>query len=904
MLPLSFPLRPGNNPPTPHGEGCFCCVPSGRVSNGNRAALPHFNYRIGTYGTIREWLLRQIDQSPVLKNWTHRAPDDPGIALLEGASVLGDILTFYQETYANEAFLRTAKWRESISDLVRLLGYRLAPGVGGDTTFAIEIKKDEPVIIPYGFPLKATLEELEKPAEFETTGEIMAYPWLSRFNLFRPQADPDIDKNAVEFYISAPQQTISPLELKAGDRFVVGEASAKSKKGPGKLKNAEIVIIDSIREQHGTTIFKIKGKLKRTNSVTKLTAYRLGRTFHHLGSNSPAEIVDPSMPVISTSTVNETTKETTSSATIPILNVPSYRPVSGTPTSFSLKTVSLALNITEFPIDTEVPDLPNMVPLVIQARFAVPDKTGNSSERPVLTTIIRWISDISTTTMTWGTESATVSMLQVTDSMEDVVTKNDEMNIRDALFHEVTSPLLTIRAAKTDKSDVIGNEPNFYGTSEEVKTLDGRRIMFEKPDAEPRIVKVTKVLAAPDQKKKDFPRLHSITLSEEVVYADFPNEEPTTTVFGNLVDADQGKTLPEAVLGSGDANTAFQNFKLPKAPLTYHVVPENTPSETPEAEIYVNGRAWTKVDSFFGRDADERIYIIREDSEGNSWVQFGDGKTGSRLTTGNNNVTAVYRIGSGAYGPLKTDTKVQASAKIKNLDKIGMPSVVTGGSMPEDGENARNAAPGKVQSLGRIVSLKDFESEASAISGVALASAAWKLVDSVPAAVVTVLMETGRKGEIEAVRETLSSYNALRGAARFSVQVDLGKREYVSASVQYALEPGFRADLVEPQIRVALGTNFGLPIGEEDQSGLFSVRQRRFGAREYAASVEGVTQNVDGVNWAKTVVFEGLPYKDEPASISLPPVTTLNSIVPCDSDQILSLYDKHLILTAVKGEVT
>ena len=92
-----------------------------------------------------------------------------------------------------------------------------------------------------------------------------------------------------------------------------------------------------------------------------------------------------------------------------------------------------------------------------------------------------------------------------------------------------------------------------------------------------------------------------------------------------------------------------------------------------------------------------------------------DGKTGARLTNGVNNVSVIFRLGSGAYGPLKADTKVQASAKIKNLDKIGMPMVVSGGSTPEDGENARNAAPGRVQSLGRIVSLKDFESEAAAI---------------------------------------------------------------------------------------------------------------------------------------------------------------------------------------------
>ena len=75
-------------------------------------------------------MLSALDRSPLLQGWTHRQPDDPGIALLEGAAILGDILTFYQELYANEAWLRTATWPQSIAALVRLdwLPARAGPG--------------------------------------------------------------------------------------------------------------------------------------------------------------------------------------------------------------------------------------------------------------------------------------------------------------------------------------------------------------------------------------------------------------------------------------------------------------------------------------------------------------------------------------------------------------------------------------------------------------------------------------------------------------------------------------------------------------------------------------------------------------------------------------------------------
>ena len=69
----------------------------------NRAGLPRIGYRIGRYADFAEFMRRGIDAAPELAAWTHREPDDPAIALLEGAAILGDILGFYQEHYANEA---------------------------------------------------------------------------------------------------------------------------------------------------------------------------------------------------------------------------------------------------------------------------------------------------------------------------------------------------------------------------------------------------------------------------------------------------------------------------------------------------------------------------------------------------------------------------------------------------------------------------------------------------------------------------------------------------------------------------------------------------------------------------------------------------------------------------------
>jgi hypothetical protein len=892
----------------PAGRGCPCCSGEGRVSSDNRPALSHFNYRIGTYGSIREWLLHRINATPVLQNWTHRAPDDPAIALLEGASVLGDILTFYQDTYANEAFLRTAKWRESIADLVRLLGYRLSPAVGGRATFAFELKKDEPVTVPAGFPVKATLEELEKPADFETTEEITAYPWLNRFNLYKPLTQPDIGFFTTEFYISYPNQLKDEIELKPGERLMIGEPPATFFwPGPDRLTNPEIVIIDSVRELHGRKYYKIKGGLKRTANIANLAAYRIGRTFHHFGYNSPAKIVNTTAPVNSTATVTPGSggsSTTSTSSTIPYLNVTMTRPVKAT---FSGTGVSMSFGPGDYPIDSDVSDLPVGTQIIIQSTYTYPVTAYIIGEPLPLQTAIRTITDIRTITATWGGVSGTVSMLRFGSGggLGSTVGQEATMQIADALFHETTSPLFSIRAAHSETSSATGNRLNFYGTQAQAEDLENRRIMLEKPGEEPKIVTVQEVNPAPpfvpDAGTEDIPQLYPLLLSETVDYADFSNNEPQVTVFGNLADADEGLTQAEIAVGSGDALQPFQNFKLPKAPLTYHLVPENTPPETPELAIYVDGREWAQVDSFFGHGGDEQIYIVREDADGNSWVQFGDGKSGARLPNGSNNVTAVYRTGAGAYGPLKPDTNVLASAKLKNLDKIGMPMESTGGAQAEDGDSARTAAPGKVQSLGRLVSLSDFEYEAAAIGGVVLASASWQLRSNIPTIVVAILMETGRDTEADEVGETLNAYNRLRGAARDPVTVEPGRRKYVTATVQYALKAGYRADLVEPAIRLALGVNHALAERDEDQTGLFSVRRRRFGGAEYASSIEGTVQNVDGVLWAKTIVFQEVT-GDDPETAALPATSVRRTSVDAAAGEILSLYDKHLFLTSAPGE--
>ena len=140
--------------------------------------------------------------------------------------------------------------------------------------------------------------------------------------------------------------------------------------------------------------------------------------------------------------------------------------------------------------------------------------------------------------------------------------------------------------------------------------------------------------------------LHKVTLAAPVAYAGFPQtpDDTATVVFGNVVDADQGKSEPEAAIGSGDGRSAFQTFKLPKAPLTYHQAPSQTPPQAPGLEVTVAGRTWTRVESLFGQGPDAEVYIVREDGDGELMGAVRRRRQfGARLPSGVDNVRATAR---------------------------------------------------------------------------------------------------------------------------------------------------------------------------------------------------------------------------------------------------------------------
>lgn len=806
----------------------------------NRPGLSRIDYRIGAYADFRAALLRALDAEPLLADWTHRGADDPGIALLEGAAILGDILTMYQEVYANEAYLRTARWYDSVAALVRLTGYRLSPGLGGRGFFAFELRGTTTRHVPQGFPLSARLADQGTTTEFQTDEALTAHPHLSSFQLYRPRREKQrigrggnrLELEAV-FTGSGEDErqlrdvtSLQTIGLQPGNRLLL-------------LPAGEIITITAVNQVLDRIILEFSGTLTRDHGTT-VEACRIGRSFRHFGHNAPA-----------------LTSELRGSGDRQHLH---QEETIFSRHTYTTHTRYCTLQANEIALDSSAADLATGTLLICQVCFLLTvsgvELSGEEHSFTIeeISTALHRIDTLRADALSWGNLTAAATVLTMDQNLSrDAV----DADIRKCLFHEVLGPRMTLRAPSDWQDGPLDEHYlQYWGTYDQVQPLAGRRLLLHKSADETFRVTVTTTAAGLNEALAERDAIHPwlwpLFLAPpppQLTLADFAEEQGRVTVFGNVVLASQGKSQREAILGNGDAREAFQSFKLPKAPLTHFLADEETPPEIPELQVFVNGRQWQRVPSFFGHGPGESIYIVRQDDNGDSWVQFGDGLTGRRLPSGVQNIVGRYRTGIAARGALKEGAGVQAGAPLQDLRAIHLPGLVSGGAEPEGRESAQQAAPGKVQGLGRLVSLGDYESELQALSGIRKAAARWTLEQNIPTMTVTVLPEASGAQDEEAWRELLTRAHRERGAQRFPLAVHIASRQYVYLYLQVAHDPSYRTELLTQTIGQVLGVSGAAT--PPDVQGLFSEKHRRFGQTEYATRIEGAVQNIAGVVWVQ-----------------------------------------------------
>ena len=137
-----------------------------------------------------------------------------------------------------------------------------------------------------------------------------------------------------------------------------------------------------------------------------------------------------------------------------------------------------------------------------------------------------------------------------------------------------------------------------------------------------------------------------VALITVLLFSSCESDTIPATKFDPQSTVESGTVIGE-VLGSGDASLANQSFKLQKNPLTY----ESSSSALKDSwvastlEVYVNDIPWKEVPNLLEASPNEQVFVVSQNDKGEATVRFGDGRHGSRLPTGTDNIIANYRYG-------------------------------------------------------------------------------------------------------------------------------------------------------------------------------------------------------------------------------------------------------------------
>ncbi len=128
------------------------------------AARPQIDYTDKDFASLRKSLLQFARLR--LPEWTDRNPADLGMLMVDMFAYMGDLVLYYQDRIANEAFLETASEPRSVIEHLRLIGYELAPPKPAAAELDLTFDPGLPfVVIPRGAQFRATSQST--PVVFE-----------------------------------------------------------------------------------------------------------------------------------------------------------------------------------------------------------------------------------------------------------------------------------------------------------------------------------------------------------------------------------------------------------------------------------------------------------------------------------------------------------------------------------------------------------------------------------------------------------------------------------------------------------------------------------------------------------------------------------------------------------------
>lgn len=842
---------------------CGCCAGLGAetpVTINNRAGLTVVAYRAGTHAQFKASMLAALSSAEhtALGALQTREGDDFSIALLDAWATVADVLTFYQERIANESYLHTATERLSLIEMARLIGYQPRPGVAASTYLAFTIE-DAP-----GSPARATIETGTKaqsipgPGEqaqmFETVEKIEA---RAEWNAIKPRLGMrQVIKGNADKLLFAGITT----GLKAGDGLLLmpddgGEPVFRTITEviphPQALPDQQLteVRLQPLPPEFVFVPGLVTPVFNPSHSVGKIANQYLNQTVNVADFQSFAQIQSFSVANV-------------------FGNLLAIQPPPPSVLAFRLRASIFGYNAPNWqtlPIGQRIgekhPDNGNFLVGIYSDRNATWVDLATEDQGIIDRTLDKFPAETSTGYIYLDQTYPGV----VKGSW--IVLKNGKTGATRAYQVTATAELSKTNFALTAKVVRLTLSPakdlNLFGfrttavyaQSEELALArqpietpvsgklieldgfvdalaEGQLIVVSGELEEERgtraceavvIAKVEHVLAANDG-------FTQITLTTELSQA---YVRDTVTINANVARATHGETTQE-VLGSGDAGQQYQRFTLRQPPLT-HTSAATASGTASSLQIRVNDLLWHEAPSLYGHDADERIFVTRLGDDGKTTVVFGDGRTGARLPSGQENVRATYRKGLGRGGLVKAEQISLLLTRPLGVKGVLNPIASSGAADAETLDDARTNAPLTVMTLDRIVSLQDYEDFARAYAGIAKAYATWTWSGQVRGVFVTVAGPDGAEVKADGdLYKNLLAAMQQAGDPHVPLRVQTYRPAFFRLAANVKVHPDYLPDKVLAAVEQALRAQF-------------SFAARRLGQPVALSEVIAVMQSVSGV---------------------------------------------------------
>ncbi len=781
-------------------DGCSGVSARTPVRIDGRPGLSAIAYRVGTHPEFLASMLAGLTdaQRPALADLASRDDGDFTLALLDAWAVVADVLTFYTERLAQESYLRTARERISLQELGRLIGYRMRPGVAAEAQLAFTIEPppdlpaaatrdpgSAPPVTPAVVALKSGLRVQsipgpgEQPQTFETVETIEARPQWNAIPACGTIAVMP-GKGATEAWLRG-----AALNLRPGDALLLAPAAvAEVPSEHWDLRILATVGADAPNDRTKLTWDEGLGSVNPAASpADEALPYALRKRLDVFGHNAPnwnAMSVD----------FKKAYTGIAGATTLPG-NWPSF-----TISALGADTVDLDGSHSDVVVgswvvlargaDRELWRVKTVTELS-RADFAVSGKVtrlaleGGENHA--------WFADAPRETKVFAVSEA----LALVESPDASHVAGAGLDVGIDVTTMQPGRRLILRGTTTagvDHAETVAVKT--------VKAAGSGRWTVELDDA----------------------------LSAAYVRA-------TVVVHGNVASATHGESVQQ-LLGSGQAAAAFQRFTLAHAPLTHRRSTDASGARA-DLEVRVNDVRWDEAPTLYGAKPADRAYVVRSDEQARTYVQFGDGGSGARLPSGSNNVRARYRKGLGALGNVGPGALAQLVDRPLGAKGVSNPAAASGGVDPEGEASACASIPLAVRTLGRAVSLLDYEDYARAYAGTAKAHAAVLPLRGGRTIVVTVALAAAEGDDADSARlDALAASLRTHGDPHVPLEVVAYLKQTFRLKLKVAVDPAYEPDPVLAAVEAALRAAYS------------------FGARAFAEPVQrsaitALTHSVAGV---------------------------------------------------------